>query len=176
MLKIISLRGSLNKGLNEELIKAFPNIILVDRPLVYSLPNLNKNWIAGFTCGEGCFHISLIKNNLYEKNFVQLWFVLNQHSRDSNVIKTIMEYLFCGKIQVRTDEEAVEFRVSKFEDIFTKIIPFFDKYPILGVKSLDYAYFKQVAFLMKNKLHLINEGIEQIRLIKLRMNTNRKYN
>ncbi len=176
LVKIINLRASLNKGLNAKLAKAFPLTVPVTRPFVENLPNLNPNWIAGFTSGEGCFHISLVKNKLYEKTFVQLWFVINQHNRDSNIIKAIMEYLSCGNIKVRTDEEAVELRRGKFEDIFTKIIPFFDEYTILGDKSLDYAYFKQAAFLIKAKAHLTDEGVEQIRCLKSRMNTNRKYN
>ena len=35
-----------------------------------------------------------------------------------------------------------------------KIIPFFDKYPIVGVKSKSYEDFKQVALIVKDKKHL----------------------
>lgn len=37
------------------------------------------------------------------------------------------------------------FVVSKFNDIIEKVIPFFDKYPILGVKSLDYICFLKIS-------------------------------
>jgi hypothetical protein len=51
-------------------------------------------------------------------------------------------------------------------DITTKIIPFFSKYPIKGIKSLDFSDFCKVAQKMENKDHLTEEGLNQIRLIK----------
>jgi hypothetical protein len=55
-----------------------------------------------------------------------------------------------------------------------KIIPFFVKYSIIGVKSLDFYDWCKVAELMKEKKHLTNEGLTQIRKIKAAMNTGRK--
>jgi len=66
-----------------------------------------------------------------------------------------------------------EMIVTRFSDIESKIIPFFDKYPILGVKLLDYTDFKRVVKLMKNKVHLTGEGLEQIKQIKSGMNRDR---
>jgi hypothetical protein len=68
---------------------------------------------------------------------------------------------------------AVNFVVSRFSDITEKIIPFFDKYPLVGVKRLDYLDFVKVAELMKEKAHLTAEGLEQIRVIKAGMNRGR---
>jgi hypothetical protein len=63
----------------------------------------------------------------------------------------------------------------KFQDIFEKIIPLFDKYPIKGIKALDYSDFKKVANLMYNKEHLTEEGLSKINSIKLNMNLFRKF-
>ena len=65
------------------------------------------------------------------------------------------------------------FVVSKFNDIIEKVIPFFDKYPILGNKSLDYLDFKNTALLVENKEHLTKEGYEKILLLKAGMNRGR---
>lgn len=54
-----------------------------------------------------------------------------------------------------------------------KIIPFFEKYPILGEKSRDFKDFCKVAEQMKQKKHLTKEGLDQIREIKEGMNTGR---
>lgn len=45
------------------------------------------------------------------------------------------------------------------EDIFTKIIPFFSKYYLIGNKNKDFQDFIKVAHVMKNGLHLIPEGL-----------------
>ena len=55
---------------------------------------------------------------------------------DEELIKSLIEYLGCGT--VHKDRNTFNFLVSKFSDIDHKIIPFFSKYPIHGVKFLDY--------------------------------------
>ena len=65
----------------------------------------------------------------------------------------------------------VYYVVGKFTDIADKVVPFFHKYPVIGVKSLDFKCFVQVAELINNKAHLDPEGLEQIRKIKSEMNT-----
>lgn len=69
-------------------------------------------------------------------------------------MKSLILYLGCGRVEEESKASLVYFVVSRFENIIGKVIPFFDTYPILGVKALDYACFKQVAILMKDKTHL----------------------
>ena len=103
---------------------------------------------------------------------VELRFQITQHSRDTELMKSLVEYLGCGKIF--ESREAVDFVVTKLPDLSYKIIPFFDKYPLQGVKSKEFLDFNIVAKLMKNKEHLTQEGLEQISQIKSGMNTQRK--
>ena len=67
-----------------------------------------------------------------------------------------------------------DFSVAKLSDITEKILPFFYKYKIRGVKSLDFQYWCRVAELMKAKMHLTNEGLYQIRQIRDDMNKGRR--
>ena len=66
--------------------------------------------------------------------------------------------------------------VTKFDDIVNIIIPFYNKYPIHGVKALDFKDFCLVAEMMKEKKHLTQKGLELIRKIKAGMNRGRKLN
>ena len=63
-----------------------------------------------------------------------------------------------------------EFQVTSWNGITENIIPFFDKYPLQGAKSRDYADFKKVADIMKVKGHLSKDGLDQILKIKSGMN------
>jgi hypothetical protein len=45
-------------------------------------------------------------------------------------------------------------------DLSEKLIPFFDKYKIIGVKYQDYLEFKRVVELMKKKDHLTVAGLK----------------
>mgnify|MGYP003918723701 CR=1 FL=1 len=103
---------------------------------------------------------------------VQLVFQLTQHTRDITLMESLINYLDCGLVFNQT-ETAVVFKVRKFSDLIEKIIPFFVKYPILGVKSKDFEDFCKVAELMQNKEHLTAEGLEEIQKIKEGMNTGR---
>jgi hypothetical protein len=68
----------------------------------------------------------------------------------------------------------VELKITNFKNLEEKVIPFFEKYPIQGVKLKDYLDFVKVIKLMKNKSHLTEQGLNQIRLIKAGMNRGRK--
>jgi hypothetical protein len=68
----------------------------------------------------------------------------------------------------------VEFVATGLSDIVEKIIPFFNKYQIEGLKVLDFADFCKVAQIMKNKDHLNQAGLEKICVIIAGMNTRRK--
>jgi hypothetical protein len=70
--------------------------------------------------------------------------------------------------------EVFEYQVSKFADLTDRIIPFFNKYLILGQKSKDFEDFSKVADLMETKVHLTTEGVNVIRKIKDNMNTGRE--
>ena len=80
----------------------------------------------------------------------------------------------CG-VTYRPSDNAITFSVVKFSDIKDIIIPFLNKYPLLGVKSKDFKDFCKGAELIKSKKHLTEEGLDQLHKIKNGMNTGRKF-
>jgi len=170
--KIVALKASMNTGLSEELKLAFPKVIPVTRPLVEDQEIKDPNWLSGFTTGEGCYYINLHKSASHKlKERVKLVFQLSQHVRDLALMQSLVSTLDCGNIYV--DNELVNFKITQFKDLTDKVLPFFQKYPLLGVKSKDFEDFCKVAELMQNKAHLTVEGLDQIRIIKAGMNTGR---
>ena len=102
---------------------------------------------------------------------IYLSFIITQHIRDELLMRSLIDYLGCGKLTRKRD--VYEFQVFKFTDITDKVIVFFEKYPILGEKAKDFADFCYVADLMKNKVHLTVEGAAKIQKIKEGMNKGR---
>lgn len=78
-----------------------------------------------------------------------------------------------GSIKCSDRDNTVELRITEFQDL-KNIVPFLDKYPLIGAKALEYVDFKTVLELMDNKIHLTKEGYDQIKVIKDGMNTKRK--
>ena len=146
------------------------------RPLVENKTIVDPDWLAGFTSGEGCYLIFIQANVAHTLGCqVLIEFQLTQHVRDEQLMNSLIKFFDCGKIdKAKIRPNVVNFIVTKFKDITQKIIPFFKKHSILGVKELDFADFCKVAELMKDKMHLTNEGLDKIRQIKAGMNTKRK--
>ncbi len=89
-------------------------------------------------------------------------------------MKALVEYLGCGRYYLKSKQDVGDFVVSRLSDITAKVIPFFEKYPIVGVKALDFSDFSKASKLIKDKAHLTDSGLEQIHLIKAGMNRGRK--
>lgn len=146
------------------------------RSEVQTPKTVDPSWLAGFSSGDGCFLVKIVKSSTHKLGArVQLRFTITQHSRDAELLKCFVNSFGCGKYYFREGQDAGDFFIEKYSDIVEKVIPFFDKYPIMGVKALDYANFKAVAEIMRNKEHLTEAGLDNIRKIKAEMNTLRKY-
>lgn len=175
--KFVGIKASMNFGLSlppgEELKQAFPETTPVNRPDIKNKQIPDPNWLAGFTSAEGCFFIN-IKNSRSTKlgKTVQLKFTLVQHTRDEKLMRSFLEYLGCGNIY--KSRESFNFTVTKLDDLAHKIIPLFQYYPVLGVKALDFEDFSTVVNMIKAKKHLTEEGLEEIKQIKVGTNKGRK--
>lgn len=174
--KIVALKASINRGLSDELKVSFPLVIPVKKPIVpvgcEVKKSFNPYWLAGFTSAEGCFLVNVFRSSAYKLGFrVQLRFQLTQHTRDEAVMGSLIEYFGCGNLYFR--ERAVDFVVQKFSDLDSKIIPFFNKYSIIGDKNLNFKDFCIIAELIKQNKHLTQTGLDQILKIKEGFNTSR---
>ena len=61
-----------------------------------------------------------------------------------------------------------EFTIAKIDLIVGHIIPFFEKYPILGSKHLNFLDFKSAAHIIKNKEHLNQDGLGLEKVLQLK--------
>ena len=132
---------------------------------------MNPDWLAGFTSGEGCFYIKIVKSNTKLGEAVSLTFQLTQHLREESLIRSIASYLDCGKIY--KNRESIYLDITKFSDLTGKVLPILEKHPIMGNKLLDFEDFCRIIKLMENKDHLNEIGLKKIREINLNMNLRR---
>jgi len=170
--KILSIRSSINKGLSEELKEVYPNIVAIEKPLVKD-QTITPEWFAGFTSGEGSFSVNIYKNPKKTGFKTSLRFTIVQHVRDKGLLESFIKFFNCGIVNSHSSPNASRYVISKFSDIYEKTIPFFKEHPVLGIKSLDFACWSEVAEIIKTKEHLTEEGIKKIMKIKANMNKNR---
>ena len=109
-------------------------------------------------------------------NEIFVRFSIHLHIRDLEVLKAISNY-FTGPTEKKLTltEKSALLQISKFSEVNDIIIPFFNKHPILGIKSLDFLDFQKVCDILKTKEHLTSTTVfNEIIEIKSSMNLNRK--
>jgi hypothetical protein len=91
---------------------------------------------VGFVNGDGSFYttIALSKTNLIGYA-VRLQFNIGQHSRDFELLSSFIKYLNYGSVKLKAKLPVCLFTVLSFEDQLNNIIPFFEKYPLVGAKQ-----------------------------------------
>lgn len=171
--KIVAIKASMNNGLSADLHAAFPNLNPVARPIVDNKKVPHEEWIAGFTSGECCFYVVVAKSPSRKVGFrVLLELKISQHERDEKLMASLITYYGSGFLK-KDPRGARVYTVCNFSEICEKIIPFFQKHKIRGVKSEDFADWCKIAELIKVKDHLTFSGLDQIRKIKSGMNKGR---
>ena len=137
----------------------------------YSTVNYNSK-IIELINNNDCFYILVFKSNKHKLGEgVSLSFVVN--SPDKFLLNELSKILGVSSANIVVRKTCYSFTVKDFKTITEKVIPFFEMYPLVGIKQNDFLDWCKVAKLMSNKSHLTIEGLNLIRTIKGGMNKGR---
>ena len=135
-----------------------------------------EHWIVGFTDGEGCFSVSIIKNHTTKSGW-QIFpeFVITQGEKSLKALEKIQKFFRCGKIYInrRKDnhqENLYRYCVRSISDLSEVIIPFFSARRLQTAKADDFKKFIKIIKLIKQGKHLKEKGKIQIAGIIEQMN------
>jgi hypothetical protein len=132
--------------------------------------NLTPEWIAGFTDGEGCFHISINSHAEMTAGYQILpEFTVVQHRNDIQILYALKSYFKCGVVRTNHGDR-MAYRVRGLQHHSEIIVPFFMKHQLKTKKRVDFEKFRDVVLMMQRKEHLTAEGIEKIKAIASDMN------
>jgi len=129
---------------------------------------LDPNWLVGFTDGEGCFTIGIIRNTTTKIGWqVFPEFVISQGEKSKDVLFQTQEFFSCGivKINRRYDthrEHMYRYCVRSIKELNEIIIPFFDKYQLHTSKRKDFLIFKKVIKIMSKSSIRDDKFLKQI--------------
>ena len=147
------------------------------------MPALNKKrnyreYISGYVDGEGSFCVSFSRR----KKFLVGWetkpsLSISQNEERANVLYLIQKTLGCGFMRRDLSDKTLKYEVRSLNDLIDRVIPHFEKYPLLSPKIKDFYRFRQVCRLMKKGKHRRVSGLKKIVMIACKMNPNgkRKY-
>ena len=89
-------------------------------------------------------------------------------------MQLIVNYLGAGRIENDTRKPLVYYIVGDTAALTQVIIPFFNKYPIIGTKYLDYQDWCKISSLISSGASNTQEGFEEISQLEKGMNRARK--
>lgn len=139
-----------------------------------------RSYISGFVDGEGCFSIT-IQKSVNVKLGIQIIpeFHVSQHQNRTEVLELIKKELGCGYIKPNdyrnSRDQTSVYAVRNIDDLQQRVIPFFEKSPLISLKQKDFEKFSQVVSLMKRRQHLTKSGLIAILRIAYAMNFRGKY-
>ncbi len=130
-------------------------------------------YIVGLTEGEGCFLVVLRKNNR-----IDLRFFISQAIGNKPLLESIQQYFGIGSVYQKKSAKngrlpAYVFEVTKRDDIYNVIIPFFQKHKLLGYKAKSFEAFCSIAEVVKGRQDirkLTKDELKYITEFKLSMN------
>ena len=119
--------------------------------------------IAGFVDGEGAFPIQMRRTIDTKFGFtITPEFKISQHKDHKEILELVQNAIGCGKISVKSGQPNLLVLVEKSRrNLSEKIIPFFEKYPLI-VKKEQFQKFREIVKGLNNNEHDTRQGFERL--------------
>jgi hypothetical protein len=136
-------------------------------------------YIAGFVDGEGSFHVAIQRNPSTRLRWQLVpEFRVSQDVSRAQVLDLIRNRLGCGSIREnhrRSNDHTLVLVVRNRVDLLEKVIPFFERNPLLSCKQIEFVTFARIVRRMVAGLHLQDEGFRQLAAEAVQMNGGGRY-
>lgn len=151
---------NLNLSLNPNLVK----------------PNLNDSWLSGFTDAEGCFNVAIqTRSNTITGYRVILRFLLDQKNAHPTLLE-IKNLFGFGQVNLRKETKDVyRYTNNSFKGLLS-VKGYFLIYPLKTQKSHSFQKWLEVYTMVLNKEHLVEKGLNKIRILQRQININNSLN
>lgn len=139
--------------------------------LFHGKRTLVNYFIAGFVDGEGSFSVAILKHPKKEKTWIiNPCFQVYQHQKHRYVLELCKEVFGAGTIYRKSGIHPVlNFSIDSTRNIIEKVIPFFDRYPLI-TKRETYRIFREIVLAIRDREHLTKEGFERLVRLAYTMN------
>jgi LAGLIDADG endonuclease len=123
-------------------------------------------YISGFVDGEGCFHVAIQRNSSTRCGWqIVPEFRVSQDVLRRVVLDLIKERIECGSIRENhrnSNDNTLVLVVRNRCDLLSKVIPFFERNPMLSCKQDEFVTFARIVREMDRGAHLNDEGFERL--------------
>ncbi len=134
-------------------------------------------YVAGYVDGEGSFSVTVNRNPTSRFKYQLVpEFHVSQNGDRREVLDLIRKRMNCGYIKrYGRKDRVMVFVVRRRQDLLTKVIPFFERVPLISSKQLEFETFANVVRAMALGKHLGENGFSQVLELGLSMNGHGRY-
>jgi hypothetical protein len=120
-------------------------------------------YISGYVDGEGCFTVSISpRAKLLAGWEVRPSLSVSQNGDRAEVLHALRAYFGCGSIRPDRSDKTLKWESRRLEDLLGRVIPHFERYPLLSGKRCDFESFAAVCRLMADGAHRSRPGLIEI--------------
>jgi hypothetical protein len=132
-------------------------------------------YISGFVDGEGCFTVSFSpRRKLLVGWEVRPSFSASQNADRAEVLFLMERYFGCGGIRPDRSDRTLKYEVRGVANLVERVLPHFERYPLLSRKQADFQRFAKVCRLVHAGGHLTPTGLREIVDLAMGMNPSGK--
>jgi hypothetical protein len=133
------------------------------------------SYITGYVDGEGCFTVSFSPRRKLRIGWeVRPSFSVSQNADRSEVLLAMKAYFGCGSIRPDRSDSTLKYEVRDIDALIEKVIPHFERYPLLSGKKKEFERFASVCRLVQQRAHLTETGLREIVKLSMEMNASGK--
>jgi hypothetical protein len=128
-------------------------------------------YLAGFADGESSFSVAILKTQMHRFGWaINPVFQVYQHQNHREILELYQAVLGTGRIYRKSGVHPVlNYSVDSRRNIIERVIPFFDKYPVL-TKQDAYLKFRTIVLALENNEHQQIDGFKRIVTLAYSMN------
>ena len=137
-------------------------------------------YLSGFVDGEGSFSVGVTRRPDLEFGFQLVpEFRVSQNSERARVLEILRQELGCGRIvyndRRRPSDRSMVLVVRRRSELLERVIPFFDRNPLLSDKQRSYVAFRTIVKAMAAGRHLTRTGFNELVRLAFTMNGEGRY-
>ncbi len=132
-------------------------------------------YLSGYADGEGCFCVSFNRSKRHKFGWeIRPSFSVSQNGDRAEVLEIYQRLFDCGTIRPDRSDRTFKFETRSVSDLATKIVPHFERYPILSSKQNDFQRFAAIVQLMQRGAHRNQDGFAEIVRLSAALNASSK--
>lgn len=134
-----------------------------------------RAYLSGYADGEGCFCVTFTRSCRYKNGWdIRPGFSVSQNADRAEVLLMFQQLFGCGAIRPDRSDKTVKYESRSISDLATRVIPHFERYPLLSGKRKEFESFAAIVKLLHAGVHLTPEGFATVVQLAATLNADSK--